>query len=501
MNINYLINKFENPNNNSNIYNKQKEIVGAQDIKSKIKFFEKNSHSSNKIILPKEKIPVSPIDNHQPVDVSELISSFRKKPQIQMANKGRKRQRELNIHHVKNYPSSIKNINNINIAEFNKRPRISLRQSIHKLKFPQSQFCDEACLKPVNLYEFVSIDEGDFMQLQQFIKNGNPKYNVLGLDKLKGCNLLPTNTIKIANANYHVSNLFTYTHNNQSHDLALAFIEIQEQEETCVYPRVFYHSNSQATWRVLPFAAKDLNGKFCWYGKGLREIDTQLPIPLTVALNSLYQISEKIIDFSYEECKEKGVNISNLVKSSDRYCSNSPSFLNLINFGSLAGNDDTNNPRAKMANRLPENSLMPIDDTLHPDFSIALIESTLFLPHYGQVTCRVFNSYDESLSYLFIEASDGLAYLACVESNLSPINKYGVRSHCIDFNTSCSPLLEYFKQIPKQFRRKTGSLPGQEDPHSYETKLYGNQWNFVRKLPVIEDYYFKFKKTRIPKTI
>lgn len=116
------------------------------------------------------------------------------------------------------------------------------------------------------------------------LENPNPKYKLLRLDELKKTKLFPDKKLHLDNATYYFSKLFSfdpsYRGEKSSYCARLAFVEVDGK----VYPRVFYQSNSQGIWRVLPSMSK---GGIVVFGKGKIETDIQLPLKVNAILCSL----------------------------------------------------------------------------------------------------------------------------------------------------------------------------------------------------------------------
>lgn len=276
-----------------------------------------------------------------------------------------------------------------------------------------------------------------------------------------------------------------------THYVVVALVEIDDQ----VFPRLYYHSNSQGTWRAMPYASKisanpfadfceesepsDADKRIVHYGKGQCETDTQLPIPLICALNSLPYSSAQQSDYRAAEIVktrgfEKNPNFHQQVQFNESMFLQKGAPKQFFNTGMVVPNPPN-----------PKHIHMPVDKNLHPDFSNVLQEFKQTIPHYGEVTVKIFASKDESLLYMFYEASDGRAFLASVECVQGVgINSYGVRESIIHIENMDAPLLEYRQQIPPGFGPKKYAS-------TYESTTYQSNWNFLRELELIQMYYSK----------
>lgn len=319
---------------------------------------------------------------------------------------------------------------------------------------------------------FEEVDEKEILQLQNFIQETAEDQTKLILEQLAKTGLIPKYKCAIDRAQYYCSHSFKL---NASHYGILVLVQLENK----VYPRIYYFSNSQGTWRCMPTSLKGQKGEITTIGKGICESDTQAPIGLALALNQcnlhkdiaippsdidIFDIVEE--DFSYSEGYEKSVKIKELLQIAPG------ELLNFHKSGMLF-----NKAPSPASLRLPE------DPFLHPNFN-HILQQEAILPEYGKVNIKVVSSYDSSLRYMFIEASDQRAFLARVENGKdNTINIYGLHAEAFNLHGCDAPLLEYFKQIPQPYE------PADCSANCYLSVKYVNNWNYVREIPIIKMYY------------
>lgn len=317
-------------------------------------------------------------------------------------------------------------------------------------------------------YKFSVVENPEISDMQfQFETLRKRSVNLI---KLQQEGLLPTNKIKIDDVSIYYSPVFV----NDKHHLAILLVESKGK----VYPRIAYHSNSQGTWRVLPYASKTHEegaDALKWYGKGNYEAETELPIQVICALNNGLFASKT------EESSKK-------YNPAD-YVSEIPRYFPLHKFNSSIKSSmsffQDSNTGVKIAKKLED------EPQLWPNFtSTKQLYFNQKIPHYGEVSVSLVPSYDECLLYMFYETTDGRSFIAHIENVASPINKYGVRSHAFETNLD-APLLEYNTQI------HIDHYPKNENAPRYESNDYINNWNGVKKNPFIQAYY-AFAERNLP---
>jgi hypothetical protein len=216
-----------------------------------------------------------------------------------------------------------------------------------------------------------------------------------------------------------------------------------------VYPRVFYSSNSQACWRVAPL----IEYQPFYIGKGKDENDTQLPIAVQIALNRLPT-----------NPKKSSVLLHHITgQNEDNYCQEVESIA-LSEFPGLL-----------------------------PNFGNPILVTEINASKYGKLKASLFASKDGSVQYLFYEDKNGRAFLAVVEKvKDNPINSYGVRKNAFELLGMDAPLIEHACMISKEFWAEAEWEP------KYPEGRYSSNWNYVRQIKIIQDYYRAQKREAPP---
>lgn len=351
---------------------------------------------------------------------------------------------------------------------------------------------------------FKTIDKQVVLSLQPTMQNTNPRYVQLSLKELDEEGLLPTQTLQIDNIIYYCSAPFLFgATNNTSKDGRIAVLAL------CVidgkaYARIFYFSQSQSVWRLLPEVVKvELNNdgirQLGHFGKGKDEVDTILPIELNVALSLAYLPQEST--FPRLEDKAK---IPNIVQTAPgggmwpAYCT--PEYREMI---------QAINPIDKTGEQVIFDEI-PMENS--PDFSRPLKEFNFWSSLCGDLKGYVYPSRNNVYRYLFCEVTDfttssiyksdansrygdfssvkGKAYLAAMEVvHENPLTIFGNREFYSRLKNIDLPLFEYHKQIPGGFAVVRGS-PSLEK--------YTCAWNVVRQNRLIQEWYQSQKRDLPP---
>ncbi|MBA3722348.1 MAG: hypothetical protein H0W88_08095 [Parachlamydiaceae bacterium] len=207
-------------------------------------------------------------------------------------------------------------------------------------------------------------------------------------------------------------------------------------------------------------------------GKGLAEADTQLPIQLNLALQDLLS---KQPNFFYA---------GPYVKTAYNYGDTYQKVVSLINYAVTPAMTESKKWFYRPFE--PEMIKLPEDKNLHPNFEKCLAAKEFEDPLYGKVTAKVFPSNDNNLQFLFYEVEDKRAFLIGIERvKNNPINCYGVRKQAENPQGLDAPLLEYEGQIP--LKNRPMQCPG--PVYKQLNNKYMNNWNFIRKLEIIQLYY------------
>ena len=329
---------------------------------------------------------------------------------------------------------------------------------------------------PADAFEFENVDESIIQGFN--LVSTNPKHGILNLEELKKDGLSPNNKLTVDNVTYYCTQPFKL---GENHIAVIGLVELEVQKgQKQVFPRLFYLSNSQGTWRTMPGALK-MGQELQHYHKGIAESDTQLPTALNIALLKL-PLAEPKASPMY-------VNPNDLVKT---YNLAPLSYdvkiqkLGLIDqqfedfyYDPLLYPHRPAKPKAVLMPSLPK----------QPNFAKPIKEAEITLPLYGKVIARIYLSNDNSLQYLFYETQEeqqpGKVFLASVEDLKINIGRYGVREVGFEANHMDSPLLEYKQQIRVDYQPHLIRPQINNNAYNY----YDWNWDYVRELPIIQAYY------------
>lgn len=392
-------------------------------------------------------------------EIKELKESINakelKKINEEIASKEKKLQESINAKEIKNLKTKI----NAKVIEENAK-------EIERLKSKIASKNDTPGLSIVDS-KFIKATASEVKEIKSQMVNVNKKYrDDETFEVMKNFNLIPDNKLKVGNATYYCS--IPFTHKDKI--MTVGLVKVDEK----VYPRLFCLSDSQGLWRVVPFGDKR-DDKISYFGKGLIESDTQLPFELHFALVDL-QPKEKLLE-------EKGINpvFVNTGRNLNDIYTESTKYEDHFN---IVGDEDLFELQARGKKRTPETIQLP-SSAKCPDYkSKKMAIKSLNLPLYGDIKAIIVPSRDENFNYLFYQAKDKRVFLAGVQSNKPDINIFGVHETAFNLEEADAPLLEYKKQIDPRYAWGNST-------YEYSGEHYRNNWNYVKNLPIIKDYYAK----------
>ncbi len=117
---------------------------------------------------------------------------------------------------------------------------------------------------------------------------------------------------------------------------------------------------------------------------------------------------------------------------------------------------------------------------LNPDFSNPVDSYEITTGTSGRVQVEVYKSKDASLSFTVMKDSAGKVWIADVYPNHSSLNQFGIPAKQPDLGDLAAPRWEYKIQVHPDYDR---GIPNPMDSE------YISNWNYVREIPVIQDYY------------
>ena len=307
-------------------------------------------------------------------------------------------------------------------------------------------------------------------------------------EKLAKAGVVADQEVYVDDAVYRLSKPFAL---DESHQIAVAWVSAGGEESV----RVLYRSNSQCNWRLCDATTPS------HIGKGFHEYDKEMPIDVSIALlessedvghlkpwfqvesdvPSQYELAWRLLRLLTIDYKD-GIEAGTVVALGGNYVTreyasmmaDAPRAFSIVNGHIKTARGE------KVAS--PDATELPKPGQL-PDYSILVNEVVFRNPAYakssktdGMMTGRVFLSHDKQVKYFFIEDEKQRAMLACVELTSAEICALGLRSEYLNVEGMNIPLIEYGLQIPKLYG---GKLKGD----------YQLNWDWVRRLPIIRDYY------------
>lgn len=324
------------------------------------------------------------------------------------------------------------------------------------------------------LTPFQEVSQDEVLGLQDLIEVINVKYPKLNLQELS--QLLPTDKITIDGVSYYCSKPFKI----DTHFGVLGLINVNGK----VYPRIFYFSNSQGTWRCMPYALKTEDKGLARLGKGIAENDTQLPTLLNLALlerglgglqsSAQFKYQDLLkTEFQPDTAYHKEMNIQELIGIHEGFDKN---------FFDIKHNMLVPLPKDPKALKMPE-------DAQKPNFVSLLEKREIILEEYGKVKVKIFPSKDGLLHYTFYETKDKRVFIANIEKvKHNPINSYGLRSEALELHNLDAALLEYPAQVSPDY------MPKDPKANRYLSTRYINNWNYISELEIIQEYYISQKR-------
>ncbi len=352
---------------------------------------------------------------------------------------------------------------------------------------------DEAALS--NQFDTQKIEPAvanQILERARFLKQDSPDRPQLDAHMLQTMGAIPQHSLVVDDAIFHLAGPLTFYGGRQ---IALAFVEVDDE----VNARVLYRSNSQFSWRMCD--ATD-GGHI---GKGFHEFDKQVPIPVTVALLKMYDEPQTLQNLDNGASRSQsdlakfllqGITVDRRSKQcisqtdghyySRDYAAFIPSqpmtFSQVGKWLATASSGLVADPAEV---KLPAREHLPNLEQELVSFRFTSVAYAEVNEGRGELTGRVFDSFDGKLRYLFFEDEQGRAALSTVEHLLPPVNSLGLRCRYVDTHGMDAPLFEYFLQIPTAFG-------GKKEPG------YGSNWNYVRELPIIQHYYAQQNRTVPP---
>jgi hypothetical protein len=112
-----------------------------------------------------------------------------------------------------------------------------------------------------------------------------------------------------------------------------------------------------------------------------------------------------------------------------------------------------------------------------PDFSAPVMTYPTRTGAAGPLTAMVYRSADGTLEYTLVRDAAGRVWIGSVQRADAPITSLGVRSTALEVGDLASPALEYLEGIPEKIELRHVGGP------------YYDLWPYVRQIPLIRAYY------------
>ena len=285
------------------------------------------------------------------------------------------------------------------------------------------------------------------------------------LAKLK---LSPEHTLTVRNAKYQLTDLVDI---GEGRLAAVAIVEV----DGVATVQVFYRSNSQAGWRLLPATNEGVYGQ-PGYDKAGAEHILDLPSSVQAKLSNLAEAGNVRTDLhgdAVEGLVNKVVPRNRSIEEHDAYKHSSDYAGKQVKQVVLA---DPATGRISAGKR--------------PDFTKPVSQYKSKSAAAGEVDALVYESADGTLEYTVFKDADNHIWIGSVTSKEAKITPLGVASEAVTLpKENLVPLWEYHQQIP-------GGSRGVTNPRRSE---YGSAWDFLKQQPDIKAWY-KATGTPMPDT-
>jgi Domain of unknown function (DUF4157) len=282
-------------------------------------------------------------------------------------------------------------------------------------------------------------------------------------EALAHLNLSAEHAVTVRNASYKLSDLVDI---GEGRLAAVAIVEV----DGVATVQVFYRSNSQAGWRLLP-ATNDgvvVNGRrLPGYDKADAEHTLDLPSPVQAKLSSLAEAGNVRADLRSDTVE----GLVNKIVPRNR---NNQEYFDYAQSSDFAGKQVK---QSKVAD--PASGQIPPGK--QPNFEQQVSQYRSKSAAAGEVDALVYESADGTLEYTVFKDADNHVWIGSVTSKEAKITPLGVPSEAATLpKENLVPLWEYHNQIPGGYRR---GVTNPNDPN------YGSAWAFLKEQPQIQAWY------------
>lgn len=305
--------------------------------------------------------------------------------------------------------------------------------------------------------------------------HGKLKKHLL-LHQMKQLDLNFKHTFKYENATYRFTDI-CYSNGFHHHQAPFALFEVEINGKSHV--RFCWLSRSQGVWRITDKMFKKAHGHI---GKSLLgegaialPIDVNLFLYRKLADSKTREVSKadyrvladcvvEVTDKDPDEDSKYGAESFRLEDYSETELAES------VSTKSRMCNNRHNPPKNPERNQFKSSKKFP--DFEHPLKRSTIIGNGLYI----EPLATVYLSRDQKVRYLFLEESDGAAFIATAECMNKLITKYGIRQKSAALDGLDFPLYEYESQCDQKFWSK----------HTYEG--YRRTSKYLGRVPVMIAY-------------
>lgn len=334
-------------------------------------------------------------------------------------------------------------------------------------------------LKPVDLgklYQDSSFDRDVITGLRIKVKKGHTCKELFA--KMAELNLSFSHPVSKGSTRYRFTQTFKASDYFEERPIALFLVEYHKR----LYVRCAWLSQSQSVWRITNKVFKN------WISKSdMKEKAIALPIDINLSLQNLQHSRGDLNSAKVNRLLHCVITISSNEKpKANPITIKKRKYFRLPNGEEtmLAGESLTPEDYKKIPLvNTPKSGAKDLARAFYPNFSVCsrreTIESSFYKDH---LKATVIPSKCNTFTYLFLENSQGLAFLAMVEINKASLTKHGIKNKFPDIEGLDMPLYEYRDKIKKI---DPSAIP------KYQLSgdsTYVNAWNLLRQLPLIQAY-------------
>lgn len=291
----------------------------------------------------------------------------------------------------------------------------------------------------------------------------------LAIDRL---GLGPKYSVAGRNVQYKVSDFFT-----DGDGRVFVITDVTMNGQT--FRRVFYRSNSSASFRNLPARNKGI--PVPGYDKGPGEEFLAAAPELQAFLAGKLETAPALdrLPKLDPEKLEGVIPVNRNFQDYLNYSSNPQGINNAFQGQDILGNVERRLTAGNGTNFARPQDVQIAHPLDRPDFSRPNLSYKLKTDLYGEVDAFVYRSQNGDLDYTLLRDRSGKVWFSDVGSARAEINQFGLRSKGINSEELLMPRWEYSSQIPEGF---SGNLHPQNSQ-------YQDSWKYIREMPEIQRWY------------